>query len=62
LNQLSSFVNLTFYAGKFMEFKMHLYFLLGKRLNRFNKRAQEIRVDVFNIVVSDESSNRNRVK
>jgi len=62
LNQLSSFVNLTLYAGKFMEFKMHLYFLLGKRLNRFNKRAQEIRVDVFNIVVSDESSNRNRVK
>ena len=62
LNQLSSFVTLTLYAGKFMEFKMHLYFLLGKRLNRFNKRAQEIRVDVFNIVVSDESSNRNRVK
>ena len=30
LNQLSSFVNLTLYAGKFREFKMHLYLVLGK--------------------------------
>ena len=62
LNQLSSFVNLTLYAGKFMEFKMHLYLLLGKCCNRFNKRAQEIRVDVFNIVVSSESTNRTHVE
>ena len=62
LNQLSSFVNLTLYAGKFLEFKMHLYLFLGKCCNRFNKRAQDIRVDVFNIVVSSDSTHRTHVE
>ena len=55
LIQVNTFINLSLYAGKFKEYKMQLYLLLGKCCKPYDRRAQRLRVDVYNIVVSNES-------
>ena len=57
--QISSFVNLLLYTGKFVEFKYHLYKLFGQLCGVFARRADDMRVNVYNIVVSEESYNKN---
>lgn len=52
--QAHSFVNLYLYVGKFKECKMVFYFVLGRFFKSFETRAETLRIDVFDIVVSSE--------
>jgi len=54
--QINSFVNLFLYFGKFKEFKFQLYLVLGGIFKSFSEVAERQRVDVYNIVVSNDST------
>lgn len=56
--QISSFLNLLLYAGKFKEFKMHLYLFIGKYCTRYSRKADILKVDIYNIMVYTDSSKK----
>lgn len=50
--QINSFVSLKLYVGKFKEFKLRLYQILGRCFGRYAKEAELLRVHVYNITIS----------
>lgn len=53
--QINSCVSLSLYVGKFEEFKMHFYLFLALINSKYKKTAENLRIQVFNIVVTDEN-------
>jgi hypothetical protein len=52
--QINSFVSLSVYVGKFEECKMHMYFILSKLFKSYKQRGEDMRIRVYNIVVSSD--------
>lgn len=58
--QINSFISLRLYAGKFKEFKMHAYSFFGRFIKSYAKKSEDLRVDVYNIVVSSELAHKSK--
>ncbi|XP_053398051.1 uncharacterized protein LOC128556566 [Mercenaria mercenaria] len=52
---INSFVNLYMYIWKLKECEMNLYYMLAKFFKQYKSRAEVLRLEVYNIVVSSQA-------
>ena len=55
-HELNTFVTLYLYIWRFPECRMHFYNMISKINNKYRQRAEELRLEVFNIVTFEKSN------